>query len=583
MDYSKLTKAQCINKLQEKDRELGRLRESERRYQAIFRYASVSLWEEDCSEVRRELDRLRAEGVENIREYLRSHPETTWDLVRKIRILDINETTRQLYGAESKEELLGSLESIFVPETEAFFIEEMVAIAERRFFFEGETMGRTLQGEPLHLLICMSIPPDREEHDYVLVSIVDISSRKEREEEYAQLLKVTEEQRIRSESMREVTLALTSTFDSSRVLDIILSHAQRLVNFTAVNVSLLENGRIRIVCFYGYEQYGNKKEDAEELYDSRELKNVRQITEEQVPVLIPDTQKDPDWVVYSRIGWIRSFLGMPLVYGNRLIGMINFDSDRPEEFSHEDIQRLEPFVNAAAVALENARLYEELERKLAERSSVEQQLRASLKEKHVLLEEVHHRVKNNLNVVGSMLSLQLNRISSVEEAQEALRVSENRIHSMSLIHEHLYQSEDLAAIDMRSYVENILADLRQVYQGGLPIEVTTRSDSEQVYLDIHQAIPLGLILNELISNALEHAFQQASEGQLRVVLVADSTAKGWYELRVKDNGRGLPEDVDPEKTKTLGLQLVMLLSEQLGGSITTWRENGTEIVLSFPK
>jgi two-component sensor histidine kinase len=580
MDYSKLTKEECIDLLQDRDQQVQALRENAERYRAIFNHAYVSLWEEDCSEVRKELDRLRAEGIEDIRTYLRHNPQKIGELVRKIKILDVNEATVRLYGATSKSQLLGSLEDLYVSETEGLFIEEMTAIAERRYFFEGETMGRTLKGEPLHLLIRMSIPYGRDEHDYVLVSMVDITSRKKREEEYARLLEITEKERTRAESLRKVTLALNATFDTSRILDIILNHARRLVSFTGVNVSIREEGEMRLVRFHGYQQYGVTQREMEKVFNDnrRRLDNLKQIIEEKKPVLISNTAEDPNWVFFERMEWVRSFLGIPLMYGNELIGMINFDSNQPGHFTREDIRNLKPFAHAAAVALQNAHLYGELERELEERNEIENRLRASLQEKKVLLEEIHHRVKNNLNVVASMLSLQMGRISSVEEALEALRVSENRIHSMSLIHDNLYQSDDLSAIDMRSYLETITEDLRQIYAGEMPVEINTVSDA--IYLDIYQAIPLGLILNELVSNALEHAFCPESGGNLSITL--QQAGEGQCELRVRDNGCGLSRDIDLQETETIGLKLVSVLSEQLGGSLTLLREGGTEFQITFP-
>jgi two-component sensor histidine kinase len=169
-------------------------------------------------------------------------------------------------------------------------------------------------------------------------------------------------------------------------------------------------------------------------------------------------------------------------------------------------------------------------------------------------------------------------------------MSENRIHSMSLVHEHLYQSENLSAVDIGAYLEAISADLRQVYQGEMPIEIRTASD--RIYLDIYQAIPLGLILNELISNALEHAFLPRESGSLWVSLSYHPGRAGWCDLRVKDNGGGSTaegwdtEDVSggaSEAAETrLGLELVRILSEQLGGSLTLVREEGTEFLLTFP-
>jgi two-component sensor histidine kinase len=150
---------------------------------------------------------------------------------------------------------------------------------------------------------------------------------------------------------------------------------------------------------------------------------------------------------------------------------------------------------------------------------------------------------------------------------------------MSLVHEHLYQSEDLSAVDMRSYLESITEELRQMYAGEMPVRVSTSSES--IYLDIYQAIPLGLILNELISNALEHAFLPAEGGTLHISLSPGE--HHWCELRVKDDGKGLPRDVMPEEeSETMGMKLVAVLSDQLRGHLEVQRGEGTEFVLSFP-
>lgn len=208
----------------------------------------------------------------------------------------------------------------------------------------------------------------------------------------------------------------------------------------------------------------------------------------------------------------------------------------------------------------------------------EEALRTSLEEKTVLLKEVHHRVKNNLQIISSLLNLQLDR-QPLPEVANTLRDTQNRIRSMALLHENLYRSGNLAHIRLDEYVESLSASLRRM-AGAEATRIRVEPRIEDLSLPLDQAVPCGLIINELISNALKHAFPSGRPG--RVLIEAQARNQSWIWLRVADDGLGLPSDLHPDQTDTLGLQLVSMLTEQLQGSLEISRHEGTAFEIIFP-
>lgn len=221
-------------------------------------------------------------------------------------------------------------------------------------------------------------------------------------------------------------------------------------------------------------------------------------------------------------------------------------------------------------------------REITHLKEIENRLQRSLQERGQLLQEVYHRVKNNLQVISSMLNLQVRRTQDPMAAQ-ILRETQNRILSMALAHEKLYESEDLERIDMAQYARELSNYLFHAFGLGLSA-IQLEYECEPVYLNIDQAISCGLILNELISNAMRYAFPQLQRRtscriHVRVCMIADDRV----ELAVMDNGVGLPAHVDPLNPQTLGLRLVNSLSRQLGGSVHTESKGGFQIYIRFPK
>ena len=215
---------------------------------------------------------------------------------------------------------------------------------------------------------------------------------------------------------------------------------------------------------------------------------------------------------------------------------------------------------------------------ITERKQAEMQIQASLREKEVLLQEIHHRVKNNLQVISSLLDLQSQYIEE-RSTLDLFRESQNRVKSMALVHEKLYQSQDFASINFIEYIENLTSYLFQVYAvvaGTIALELNI----DKVNLTIDTAIPCGLIISELVSNALKYAFPSGRQGTIQVALRAESG--DYYTIVVKDNGIGLPTNLNLKTSKSLGLQLVNVLTEQLEGTLELDCSSGTEFTIRFP-
>ena len=212
------------------------------------------------------------------------------------------------------------------------------------------------------------------------------------------------------------------------------------------------------------------------------------------------------------------------------------------------------------------------------RKEAEEKTRASLREKEIMLQEIHHRVKNNMQIVSSLLSLQADIIDN-DLLKKIITTSQNRIRSMALVHEMLYGSESFSEINFSAYIQAIVKELQETYEvPGKAIAVSLQS--ENTVLGIHLAIPCALIVNELVSNSLKHAFPDRSEGEIRIGFSRDEDD---YLLTVEDNGIGFRHNRDYVEGGSLGLYLVIELCSQIGGEITIEESGGTRFSLTFGK
>jgi PAS domain S-box-containing protein len=232
-----------------------------------------------------------------------------------------------------------------------------------------------------------------------------------------------------------------------------------------------------------------------------------------------------------------------------------------------------------AIAIQQSSIFQQAQTEIVQRQKAEIELRSALAEKEVLLKEIHHRVKNNLQIVSSLLQLQSHSLSDPEVIR-VLRDSQNRIDSISLIHKNLYTAPNIGQLDVADYIQNLATSLLISYQVS-PTHINLETDIDAINLNVDQAIACGLIINELISNALKHAFpnQQAGSIIIRLRSLDDN-----IEMTIRDNGVGFPKDFDWRDTNSLGLSLVCdLATEQLEGTITLETHPETVFKITFPQ
>lgn len=344
-----------------------------------------------------------------------------------------------------------------------------------------------------------------------------------------------------------------------------------------------------------------------------------QAVQEKKTILAQDTDElticTSDTKTKGKFG---STLSIPLIVEDATIGVLNLNHTDKNAFENKDISLFNIIANFTALLIHNTLNCERLphEEKISrakkelksqvedktvelrninkqllfeiqERKKAEEQIKASLLEKEVLLREIHHRVKNNLQIISSMLYLQADNIKDLKFV-ETFKVSQSRIASIALIHEKLYQSKNTVRIDYNEYLTELSDYLFRSY-GVYQNKVALKMDVGSVSLGIDTAVHCGLIVNELISNSIKHAFQECipsdapDKPKNEIKISLHSIDANMFELMIGDNGIGLPPDLDFRKTESLGLQLVTMLVEgQLRGKIELDRsDRGTKYKIRF--
>ncbi|MBN2245311.1 MAG: GAF domain-containing protein [Candidatus Aminicenantes bacterium] len=296
-----------------------------------------------------------------------------------------------------------------------------------------------------------------------------------------------------------------------------------------------------------------------------------------------DVSKDP-YFIRLEAEFTKSELSVPIKTMDKIIGVLDIQSDKLKAFDESDIAAMKTLSTQIAHAIENANLYEHAQKEIIERKKTEKtllkrekQIKASLEEKEVLLKEIHHRVKNNMQIISSLLRLQTEKIKD-KTMQNMFIESQNRIQSMALIHETLYKSKDLARIDFHDYLKRLTSSLSVLFQKN-PEDIQINYNIKNVHLDINQAIPCGLLINELITNSLKHAFPDGGSGTVDVHM--SKKPGGRFSLMIQDSGIGLPDGIDLNHNETLGMQLISGLISQLNGKIQLHREKGTKYTIEF--
>jgi len=326
------------------------------------------------------------------------------------------------------------------------------------------------------------------------------------------------------------------------------------------------------------------------------------------PLYCADVDIDPYIGLKGKQIGTKSYVSMPINHIGKAIGCININSTKKDAFDNEELDLLEIVAGQIETAINNARKAEalknseealrkahnQLEQRVQERTSeieksnmllikeilerryAESGLKQSLAEKDVLLKEIHHRIKNNLQIISSLLNLQSRNLQD-SSAISSFNESNNRIRSIATLHEQLYRSKDLSRINFTTYIRNMTNNLLHSY-GVLDKALRIKINSDNIYLDVNKAIPCGLIVNELVSNAIKHGFPLHKSGEIAIDF---SRMSDKYILVVSNNGIKFPPELDIENCTTLGLELVSSLSKQLKGSLSLQRGNITKFQLEF--
>lgn len=353
------------------------IQENELRYRTIFETAAVSIWEEDFTEVKQAFDDLKQQGVTDFPTYLNEHPEFVAQAAQMIKVRDVNEATLKMLGAQNKEELLGSLDKVFVPETLQIFREELIVIAEGQTYFEGESINQTLQGERINVLLTMKIPQETARFDSVLVSIIDITERKRLEQQSQRLLK----QQI---AANQLALSLGESLELADVYQIIYKHVVELMDVDAFVISSYEQAAQLIHA--GFVIMEGNLLDATKLppipLEKDGLGTQSQVIRTGDPIYIPDfrvamVNTETEHVITEdgevlegsppddqRDVSTNSAILVPMKDKGVTIGVLQVQSHSLDAYSLEDVDLLSGLANVASIAIQNARLFSEAHQRM---------------------------------------------------------------------------------------------------------------------------------------------------------------------------------------------------------------------------
>jgi PAS domain S-box-containing protein len=378
-----------------------------------------------------------------------------------------------------------------------------------------------------------------------------------------------EHQRLAEENtvMAEIGRIVGSSLDSSGVYERPYEEMRKLVPFDRISTSLadLERGTLTNNYVLGTDiaerRAGRVFPIANTFAGSSIVSGSNHVCH---PADEDDLTGPQNTLRYAFRTGLRSMLTVRLVSSGTTVGVLHLQSVKPNAYTSEVVEIVERIAALIAPSLENGRLYDEQNK--------------SLKEKEVLLQEINHRVKNNLQIISSLLNLQSRDIKD-EQVLRAFQTGQDRIGAMAMVHEKLYQSEDLARIDFGDYIRSLAANLISSYGLGSR-DIDLKIDVENILLGVDTAIPCGVIVNELVANSLKHAFPGDRSGEIDVSF---HEVDGQYTMVFRDNGVGMSEDLDFNRPSSLGLTIVNALTGQLRGAIVLGRNGGgCEVSITFP-
>jgi PAS domain S-box len=507
--------------------EMGlRIGESERRYRSLFEDSPISLWDEDFSELKFRIDALSASGVRDWNEYYSSE-ERVAEAFSLIRVRDVNKATLRLLGCASKAELAAGFARFFGPESSATMRGELVALASGGSSFEAESVHLDAAGKRLFVQVALRLVPGYEDTwSRVLVSVQDLTER------------------------RRIEKALEGSEAKYR----------GLVEQSSEGIVLLDRSGQIVEC--------NRVVVQAAQVDKSEL--LGRTIPELAFELLPEAAKSPEERERLTEVWAEAIedcaSGRPTA---------TFESSlRGPDDTTLLIEQSLFAINSSAGFMAGAIFRDVTAQREASRALME-----SLREKEILLQEIHHRVKNNLQIICSLIHLESSSIAEESPVARVLSDMEARVSAMALVHDLLYASDDFARVDFSSYAKRLCSQLLSIY-GDDRGRVAMRTEVEDVHLALDEAIPCGLLINELVVNSLKHAFPGERRGTIRVSM---SEVEGSILLEVADDGIGAPGiDAPRQGRETIGLGLVEALASQMKAELSIEPRNGFTVSLRIP-
>lgn len=553
---------------------LKNLENKEIRYHNIFKNSAVALWEEDFSKAYIMLKKLPCKTKQEYSDYLDKNPHLLNKLFKSIKILDVNDATIKNHGAKDKEELLSSIDKIFSEESFTTLRDQFASLASGAHYYRCETTGYKLNGDKFYVLLTAFFPNNKGKK--VFITTIDISDRIRKEKSQVNNLKEIEGKKKIADILMEITFALASKTDQNDILNTILEQTDKVVPYSSANIMLIKNNKLIVAKHRGYDKFGADKFMTKFAADIATTGAAKTFRDNHQTQIIEDTQVSDDWNIFPETSYIKSFLSMPIQWQGNLIGLLNLDSTQKGNFSQNDINILKPINRAAAISIQKAQLLLQAENEIEERKKTEEILKKALKEKETLLQEIHHRVKNNLTIIIALINLQDTKSSNSAEI-ELFEELNQRIHSIALVHEKLYENHDLSSIDFSSYASDLFNSIRSVMVFNRDI-IFNIEIPDNIFFSLDILIPLGLTLNELLTNSLKYAFPKEGGNISLILEIRDN----FYILSVIDKGIGYPQDVIEGNSNQLGLILVRSLVDQINGTLEIKNKEGASVTIKFP-
>ncbi len=499
-------------------------------------------------------------------------------------IISWNQSAEKMFGWKDSEAIGKSLSELIIPPGLHDKRREVIRNAISGLAVIGvDTVNLRKDGTEINVSVKISPLRDSDRNTIALSSIIrDINEYKLAEEELSWQVEV-------NAAMVELSSTLLSPATVEDISALVLEHAKTLTSSLYGYVGYIDPNTGHLVC-------PTMTRDMMEICKVKGKNNVLKefrglfgwvITSEK-SILTNDPKNDPrsSGTPPGHIA-IHRFLSAPAMLKKDLVGQLSVPSPVGSKIHIMRYYDRGKLVGQVALA-NSGRDYTDRDLAVVERLAdlyaiainrywAEEQIKENLKEKEILLKEIHHRVKNNMQIISSLLRLQSRQITDIKYT-DMLRESQNRIVSMSLIHEKLYHSKGLSKIDFNDYIRDLVNGLFQSF--GVNGSISLKLEIRDVSLGIDSAVPCGLIINELVMNSLKHAFPEGRKGEIGISL--HPVDENMYELVVRDDGVSIPENVDITKTESLGLHLVSIMVEsQLHGEISLYRNKGTEFRIKF--